>query len=268
MKNLKIKLTLCLLCFLFTLNGKCDFQVYFQYIFGPSPDRAKHMKSSTLFVTPLQIKLADAAATGDTNQMKLLIGQGADVNFTGQKGMKPLFWSLINQNLKGFTFLLDDGADPNATVTVEQPPADSALSISAGLKDSRYLEILLKHGADPNLKVGHQLQDTTPIFMAVLYGRTNNIQILLNYKANIDWERKNGIMPFHEAIMERDFVVALFLYNVGANPLIKDKWGYTPVDTLLKFEDHGVNSFAEKKAYKELVDELTKRGLILKGDKN
>jgi ankyrin repeat protein len=217
------------------------------------------MKAEDYFHSQVQVELAEASERGDTNQMQLLIARGADVNFQGRDGMRPLFWALAKRNINGFKFLLNHGADPNA-VTEEQPPRESVLKLAACMDESEYLEELLKHGANPNATVGNVHQ--TAICFASFLNKTNNILILLKNGADIDWRTTGGSTPMQEAIEGRSFGMALFLYHSGANPLIKDKWGYNPIDTLKKFGDNGVVSSADEKAYKQLLQELRKRGLL------
>jgi ankyrin repeat protein len=85
---------------------------------------------------------------------------------------------------------------------------------------------------------------------------------LLKYGAKIDFQIINGYTPLHEAIGRNLFSVALFLYRAGANPLIKDRWGYSPIDSIKKFGDNGYRSDADEKAYKQLLEEFRKAGLL------
>ena len=258
---------LFLIFFTFGICGKCDVPLHFQFIFGPNPERAENMKPEDLFDVQMQVDLAKAAAKGDTNQMQLLISRGADVNSQGHKGMRPLFWALINQNFRGFKYLLDNGANPNAAVDIIQPPPENALTLAASMGDSKYLEELLKHGAKPNLAVGHPSLRTA-IFTASFYRETNNVSILLKYGADIDWKTAGDVTPLHQEINGNSFAMALFLYHSGANPLIKNKWGYSPIDTLKEFGDKGIVSRADEKAYKQLLKEFKKDGLLDKPNAN
>jgi hypothetical protein len=251
----------CLICISLVFDARCDVPLHFQYVFGPNPSRAKNMKAKELFDSPLQINLAEAAVKGDTNQLQRLINQGADVNYPGRRAMKPLFWALINQSFPGFKFLLDNGADPNSTVEIKKPAPENALTMAASMDDPRYLEELLKHGANPNLPAGNPSQET-PIFSASFYRQTNNILVLLKYRADIDWKTTGNYTALHQAINGNAFEMALFLYHLGANPLISNKWGYTPVDTLQKFKDNGPVSRADRRAYKQLLEEWKKAGLL------
>jgi len=256
-----VKLITLFICFFIETRGFCDVPVHFQFVFGPSPDRAKNLKAKDLFDSQLQIDLAESAARGDTNQLQKLIDRGADVNNQGRKGMKPLFWALIRENLEGFKFLLDHGADPNAAVAIMQPPPENALTLAASMNDSRYLKELLKHGANPNLAVGNPSPQTA-IFTASFYRQTNSISILLEYHADIDWKDTSNNTALHRAVYEGSYESALFLYKNGADPLIKNSFGYTTVDTMKKYGDRGQTSSSDKRAFKALLDEFRKNGLL------
>ena len=259
MKITRLLLVLC--CFSFVTSSKCDVPTYFQYAFGVNGKRTRHMSAAKLFDSQLQIDLAKAAAKGDTNRMSLLITQGADINFEGHNGMKPLFWALINKNINGFTFLLDRGADPNAIVNV-QPVSDNALTLAAALDAPEFLQKLLVHGANPNSVIGTNSE--TPIFMAAFWRKTNSVSILLKHGADINWKDSYGRTVMHNAVDGSSFMVALFLFRAGADVTIKNKLNYSPLDHIKKFKDWGVSGDADQVAYNELIVELIKRGLLEK----
>jgi len=250
----------------FVLNGKPDVPLAYQFVFGPSPQRVRHMKAANLFdASQQQIDLAEAAAKGDTNRMQSLIAQGADLNFEGHRGMRPLFWALINQNAAGFKFLLDQGADANALLNITKPPCDNALTLAVLLEDSSYVEELLKHGADPNVVVGRYSQHP-PLFIASTYEYTNDIVVLLKYGAKIDWQRsETGNTLMQEAVHSGSCVMALFLYNAGADPLIKNRRGVSVVDDVKRAKDiEDIFSKADREACKKLMEIFQEKGLLNK----
>lgn len=242
----------------------CGIPSRFYFDFTPDHSRVKEMKARTFFDSELQVEFAKAAAKGDTNRMAKLIAQGADVNAAGRNGMKPLFWALINRNFTGFKFLLDRGADPNAAVEVHQPPESNALTLAASLDEPEYLTELLVRGANPNSVTGNSRE--TALYDAVLFGKTNNITILLKYGAELDWKPTNSKTPLHSAICQRNFEAALFLYRLGANPSAKDRWNYSPIDTLREYKNNGVMTRKDRAAYKHLIEELQKAQLLNASD--
>ena len=68
-------------------------------------------------------ELAAAAASGDLAGIDRALKAGADVNFRGANGFTPLWWSAWDQNLKGFTRLLE--VTVRLLATPVQSPAHS-----------------------------------------------------------------------------------------------------------------------------------------------
>jgi ankyrin repeat protein len=225
----------------------------------------KSMNAEDFFDSQVQVAFAKAIETGNTNSMQLLLTQGANVNYRGRDDMRPLFWALAKQNITGFTFLLEHGADPNAVT--EHPPMMSVLELSVRMADPQYLEVLLKHGANPNSVIGDTPQTAeTAIFSGILYNKLGNIQTLLRYGAEINWKMSDGTTPFHYAILCDAFEAALLLYKSGANPQIENNMGYSPVDLIKKYRDNGVTSRADEKAYKQLIEQLMNHMLLERSD--
>lgn len=236
------------------INGQCRVPLTFQYVFGKNNARVKSIRPELFFDSQLQINLAKASTDEDTNQMRSLIERGADVNFSARNGMRPLFWALINMNFNSFKFLLDHGADPNAVVVNMKPPAENALTLAARLAEAKYLVELLSHGANPNTAVS--IIKKTAIFTALSYHKTNNIAVLLKYGADINFTTTGGTTPMNYAIERGSFQMALFLFESGANPFIRDKWGYSAIDIIREFGDKGVVSRSDKNAYGQLLNVL------------
>jgi len=97
------------------------------------------------------------------DQVKALVQQGAPANYhkyeEGTWGASlddcPLSWAVKAEDLDMTTFLLEHGADPNdQTGSTDWRGCGGLTSVfkSACRKDSRFLEVFLKHGADPNVK--------------------------------------------------------------------------------------------------------------------
>lgn len=78
------------------------------------------------FDEPLMIELCNAIFDADTSEMKRLIDAGADVNTVGKDGVTALFWALhMHRDPSPFEMLLQHGADPNVIVT-KSPPGRNA----------------------------------------------------------------------------------------------------------------------------------------------
>lgn len=221
---------------------------------------ARGFKAAEFFDSQVQVDLANAAAKGDTNQLQALVKRGADVNYMGREGMRPLFWALIKCNFDGFSFLLQHGADPNAAVADNEPRGQTIISLAASLDEPEFLREVLVRGGNPNLVGGRSRH--TPIFTAAFYRKTNNVAILLKHGADINWQSAGGHTALGGSVDGRSYEMALFLYHAGASPLVTNKLGYCAVDTLGRFGDKGIMSHTDKAAYRQLVEEFTAHGWL------
>ena len=81
--------------------------------------------------------LARAAAEGDVAAMNAAIDDGADVNYAGLEGFRPLYWPMHAGNKEGFRALLDNGFDPNTPVGYDDKPVIFRAVISTDGLSSR-----------------------------------------------------------------------------------------------------------------------------------
>ncbi len=63
------------------------------------------------------IELCDAIEANDIEKMKRLIAGGVDVNAIGEGGATPLLWAFVDNQPERFQLLLEHGADPNVKTT-------------------------------------------------------------------------------------------------------------------------------------------------------
>src|SRR5690606_15598562 len=105
-----------------------------------------------------------AAREGDLESVKLLLEAGADVNQTSEFGWTALLTATQNRYYRLGKYLLEQGADPNIANKNGWNPlyiATDNRNIEGGDYPTRkpdmdhleYIELLLEHGADPNLRL-------------------------------------------------------------------------------------------------------------------
>jgi len=105
------------------------------------------------------LALAIASELGESGAItRLMKDDGVDPDriFARNAGIPLLAWPLRARNLDGLQALLDNGADPNAraykTVDGRRLGYNNAMVYAAKMDDPRFLELLLKHGGDPNTR--------------------------------------------------------------------------------------------------------------------
>jgi len=165
-------------------------------------------------------------------------------NAFGSNINNDLLLSIQNGKLKQFEKLLTKGADPNYRDENGDPQYRPVVMEQAAVhKDSMFLLLCLKHGANPDILDGYK---STPVIIeAAKYSRLENVKLLVKYGANLNVQNKNGNTALHTAIAVKNYDIAFFLVSNGASLKIEDKWGYTPIDMLEKFGDAGVKKGSE-----------------------
>jgi ankyrin repeat protein len=138
--------------------------------------------STTKGFTPLML----AARNADIDMAKVLITAGVTVNDTGSDGTHVLPYAIVSGNADFAMFLLEQGADPNASMGGVRPLHAAAGSVGTWLDDwtrthgrgslsgggrrgfdtaarLRLVKALLARGADPNARI-----DTSAMFMSYI----------------------------------------------------------------------------------------------------
>src|SRR4030095_3393671 len=93
--------------------------------------------------------LMRAALDGNTEKVKELIQQGADVNERDDNGRTALMFAVINTHYETMKLLLEYGADVN----VKSNPGGTALMGAATAGDLRMVQALLEKGADVHARL-------------------------------------------------------------------------------------------------------------------
>lgn len=182
------------------------------------------MSLETMFPNEDARALAKAAGKGKIKKIEELVKSGVDVDAKGTQGATPLFWAMANY--KGFKKLLELGADPN----IVYGDGNTVIHTAVRIKDSRFLEALLEHGANPNLKVESvgkwQTLGYTPLFDALSQGK-DRVDLLLSSGADLNAKDNFGATPVMSAVGRGDFEIAHYLLERGADYRIKNDAGET-----------------------------------------
>lgn len=125
--------------------------------------------------------LIEAAKKGNIEKMDSLLKQGASID--GNKGdyedETPLIGAIMNNQPKAILFLLEKGANVNATNGKNAERLDNVtpLQLAAREGNEEIVKILINHGADINAK---NIDGISPLQAAAYRGRENIVELLIS----------------------------------------------------------------------------------------
>jgi ankyrin repeat protein len=199
-----------------------------------------------------QTPLHEAAAAGNTVIMGWLLAHKAEVDAKDNNGLTPLFFAVQAYQLDAVDLLLKNQADANilATDGSGQPGKGwSPLHVAVAGDQIGMVKLLLEHGArtDPRIPVyadqftqgrGYAFQplgangmrpyvggttlfpgdeDVTPLTMAVMNGRKETVQLLIEHHADVNAKAGAGDSPL--------LMVAKMDYPNGSGQPTRDRLG-------------------------------------------
>uniref|UniRef100_A0A672JHV5 Ankyrin 3a n=1 Tax=Salarias fasciatus TaxID=181472 RepID=A0A672JHV5_SALFA len=192
-----------------------------------------------------------ASLAGQTEVVKELVTNGANVNAQSQNGFTPLYMAAQENHLEVVRFLLENSAsqsmatedgftplavalqqghDQVVSLLLENDTKGKvrlpALHIAARKDDTKAAALLLQndHNADVESKSGF-----TPLHIAAHYGNINVATLLLNRGAAVDFMARNDITPLHVASKRGNSNMVKLLLDRGSKIDAKTKDGLTPL---------------------------------------
>jgi ankyrin repeat protein len=202
--------------------------------------------------------LADAAAYGDMKTINRLIAAGANVNAAGRHEITPLWWAAWAENKKGFTALLDHGANPSMQRTEGYP----IMYLVVEIRDPAFLEAALKHGGDANLI--DKRTGEPPLFRAVMHDLCKHVKLLLAAGADANAQPLSGeTLPATAIGVHRDYQLAYELIQAGADPTKKQIGDNTLADVIELASLNGSNNDDPWRA--KLLELLESKGIKATG---
>ena len=130
--------------------------------------------SGQALVYPGNPELATAVRSGDLDQVRALLDQGADPNAFGGDTTAPLVWAAHGDDLEALRLLLDAGADPNLANRFNVSPLHEAITWG----NLEMVEALVEAGANVNARVYESGE--TPLMNAARVGNVAVAQLLLD----------------------------------------------------------------------------------------
>ena len=152
-----------------------------------------------------------AAHWNDLELANLLLRAGADANVANDFRMTPLTQACINGSAQFAGVLLKAGANPNTPVATGETP----LMACARTGSVDGVKILLSRGADVNVK--EPAQNQTALMWAAAEHHPDVVSTLIEANADLRAHTKKGFTALHFAAREGDAEVAKRLLDAGVD---------------------------------------------------
>lgn len=194
-------------------------------------------------------KFLDAARKGDTATLMRLLAAGADINTEDDSGWTALGYSANQRHYDAVKLLLEHGANVNSqgngylrtplAMACSSPMGFANGSVPISTPNTRIIQLLLDHGADP------KLDNRDPVPPLVLLAQDNDLadaHLLIDHGADIK-VTVNGNSLLYEAVRVNNVALSRLLLDKGARAdAVEPTTGETPLIRAVENEN-----FAEVK---------------------
>ncbi len=171
--------------------------------------------------------LHNAARSNLPDNIRLLLAAGADVNARNEIGQTPLVVAVQRRWIDAAKELLQAKADPNLETKPEYFSGGTPLHFATENDDADMIKLLVASHANINAR---DRTETTPLFPAVVNGRSKAVVALLEAKADPNVVRtskdRERWTPLHYAAEKGKVEIVEALLQHGANP--DAQTGYSP----------------------------------------
>jgi uncharacterized protein len=237
----------------------------------PAAPQESHWKAEEHFEGKA-VDLANAAAAGDAQTIRRLMkdeGVNPDVIFA-KDAMPLIAWPILTESPAGLKAMLENGANPNARMIDKTrdrgQQRNNAMVLAAGWPEPQYLELLLKHGGDPNTRNSN---DETLLLTAWLNQQQwRNTKLLILNGADInkpdsdDPQSPYTVISWH-ALTGR-YEEVYWLLEHGADPTKRWRGGIHPPEGTMMVVDQifwGISSEKQIPWQRKCQQWLIKKGI-------
>ncbi|MCK4319256.1 ankyrin repeat domain-containing protein [Candidatus Micrarchaeota archaeon] len=157
-------------------------------------------------------ELIAASQKGDTEEIKLLIEKGVDVNEKEKKGDEgtALIWAVYRGHTETAELLIEKGAD----VEARDKNGLTALILAAGDGQTETVNFLIENGADVNAK---DIYGWTALMWTAKGGNTKTAEFLIEKGADINAKDNAGWTALMFATVNGNIDIVELLIKKGAN---------------------------------------------------
>ena len=162
-----------------------------------------------------------AAKNGQVETLRVLLKHGANPNIRNNSGETPLHLAMSKHNKELVTLLLSHGADPNLADNNGFTP------LCCNTSSHEITDLLATKGAN----VDHQTNQNGyyALHFAAKNGQVETLRVLLKHGANPNIRNNSGETPLHLAMSKHNKELVTLLLSHGADPNLADNNGFTPL---------------------------------------
>jgi len=167
-----------------------------------------------------------AAATGSSRILRLLIKHKCSCPIAIELAIS---FGIRSQRVSILKLLQEQGADLKGEGRIaELGGFHTHLSYACSIGNLRIVNFLIHAGCDVNKHSPIPHGPTTPLSIACQHGHRHIVKILILSGAQIDFPNLDGSTALHIAVRGGFPRIYQTLVQMGANPLIPDRFGRTP----------------------------------------
>jgi len=191
---------------------------------------------SVLFTTTaLADPIHEAVINADIPGIEVELKKGVNIDLPvppeeSQEGLTPLALAIIELHFDVVEYLIENGADVNASIRSGEAEGYTPLFFAAPVSEKKYVELLIEKGADVNalISFGHA-KGFTPLFAATQEGRTEIAKLLIDNGANVDLKGKNNFTALTLAAEHGQVAIGELLLSEGAEINTRGEKKLTPL---------------------------------------
>ena len=179
------------------------------------------LMAAALIAADGDVRLVDAARRNDTQMVRALLKQRADVNVRAHDGSSALLWAAHWNDLETADALIRAGADVNVANDLRTTP----LSLACTNANAGLVQRLLDAGANPNTPIA---TGETPLITCAGTGNTDAVRALLARGADVNArETTQNQTALMWAATERHPEMVKLLIAHGADLQARTKRGFS-----------------------------------------
>jgi len=225
-----------------------------------SMDEAQKMVSEIALKNNTECLLA-AIKNKDTKEVKSILNGIIDINREDENGMSPLIGACVLRSKDIVELLLLNKANPNKMINSGQFKGHFPLILATENKDLNIVKLLIKNGADINLKYSN---GCTSLILASQLGHDGITKFLLENDANVNLKKDDGVTALELASeLGHEKIVNLLIKN-HANINVQTNAGFTPLMMAAQMEKEKiVKILLEKEANPNIKSNQGSTALML-----